>query len=176
MLKVLLDGPKLGGKSLMNAYIEQTILRNENFITHIRGADNIGTLQRILMNKQQVITGARGYIVMLPYIRYKYCKHNEVKFLWDQLSALNIKMAYIMEEFIDKGYSSKMLEVLNSINIHMKVVVLSEISKYNYSKMAQWAIKEIPNRNSRWIYTQRWTPTPHNLKVWRDCIRRAFMK
>ena len=45
-------GQKYGGEQIMNVRTEQTILHVEPFISHIRGGDEIGTLQRILLNKQ----------------------------------------------------------------------------------------------------------------------------
>ena len=45
-----------------------------------------------------------------------------------------------MEQFIDKEYSSKTLEVLNNIRIYMKVVVLSDMNKHNRTNITQWAI------------------------------------
>ena len=52
MPKVVLYGPKLyGGKQLIHTHTEQTILHLETFMGHIRGEDDIGTLQRILLNK-----------------------------------------------------------------------------------------------------------------------------
>ena len=41
-----------GGKQIMNVHKEQTIQNTENFIAHLRGQDDIGKLQRILLNKQ----------------------------------------------------------------------------------------------------------------------------
>ena len=85
----------------------------------MRGVDDIGTIQQILLNKQQLVTGARDYIFQLPYSRYNYCEYNAVTFLWDKLPAHNIKLGIqgawrstvthatntcIMEYFIDKGY------------------------------------------------------------------------
>ena len=40
----------------MNVHTEQTILHTENFISHLRGEDEIDKLQRILLNTQQLVT------------------------------------------------------------------------------------------------------------------------
>ena len=49
--KVVLYGPKLyGGKQIMNVHKEQTILHTEIVVAHMRGEDEIGTLQRVLLN------------------------------------------------------------------------------------------------------------------------------
>ena len=116
----------------------------EKFMAHIRGGDEIGDLQLILLNKQQLVSGAKDFVFQLPYPRYSYCEKNEITFLWKQLSALNIKMdirgawkpiltqpqdVFIMEAFIDKGYTSSVLEVLNDIRVYMRVMALSEISQ-----------------------------------------------
>ena len=91
MPKAVLYGPKLyGGKQLMNTHTEQTVLHLEIFMAHIRGGDDIGTLQRILLNKQQLVSGAEDFILHTSYSRYQYCEHNEVTFLWDKLSSLGI--------------------------------------------------------------------------------------
>ena len=90
----------------------------EKFMAHIRGRDEIGDLQLILLHKQQLVSGAKDFLFQVPYDRYSYCEHNEVTFLWKQLSSLNIKLDirgawkptltqpmefFLMEAFIDKG-------------------------------------------------------------------------
>ena len=116
----------------------------EKFMAHIRGGDEIGDLQLILLNKQQLVCGANAFLFKTPYTRYSYCEDNEVTFLWKQLSALHITFdirgawkptlknsqdMFLMEAFIDKGYNSAVLAVLNDIRVYMKVVVLSDIKK-----------------------------------------------
>ena len=120
----------------MNTHTEQTILHLETFMAHIRGGDDIGTLQRILLNKQQLVSGAEDFIFHTPFSRYQYCEHNEVTFLWDKLSSLGITVdiqgawrptkrhhqdAFIMESFIAKGYPLSTLTVLNDVRIFMKL-------------------------------------------------------
>ena len=95
-----------------------------------------------LLNKQQLITGAKDFIFQSPASRYLNSKHVEIKFLWQQLSALRITLiihgawkptmcdtntTFITDAFIDKGYSPTILAVLNGISVYMKVVVLSNI-------------------------------------------------
>jgi len=192
MPKVVLYGPRLyGGKQIMNTHTEQIILHLETFMAHIRGEDDIGTLQRILLNKQQLVTGAEEYILQTPYAKYQYCEHNEVTFLWDQLSKLNIQVdvqgawkptkrhkndVFIMEGFIAKGYPTPILAVLNDIRVYMKIVVLSDILTCQGRKMSQWALKGEVNRYHTWVWPPRRVPTGQNLKVWRDCLRGTFMK
>ena len=74
----------------MNIYTEQTIQHTKTYMVHLRKGDGIGTLQRILLNKQHIITGAKYYIFQSSYLRYPYCEHNEVTFLWDRLSTINM--------------------------------------------------------------------------------------
>ena len=82
MPKAVLYGTTLyGGNKLMNTHTEQTILHLETFMAHIRGEDDIGTLQQILLNKQQLLAGAQDYILRTSFDRYQYCEHNEVTFL-----------------------------------------------------------------------------------------------
>ena len=64
----------------------------EKFMAHLRGGDDIGKLQLILLNKQQLLGGAKDFLFQLPASRYHYCEHNEIIFLWKKLSALNIKL------------------------------------------------------------------------------------
>ena len=192
MPKVVLYGPRLyGGKQIMNTHTEQIILHLETFMAHIRGEDDIGTLQRILLNKQQLVAGAEEYILQTSYAKYQYCEHNEVTFLWDQLSKLNIQVdvqgawkptkrhkndVFIMEGFIAKGYPTPILAVLNDIRVYMKIVVLSDILTCQGRKMSQWALKGEVNRYHTWVWPPRRVPTGQNLKVWRDCLRGTFMK
>ena len=49
-------------------------------------------LQRILLNTQQLVSGAGDFLFQSPYTRYSYCEHNEVTFLWKELSVLQIKL------------------------------------------------------------------------------------
>ena len=65
------------------------ILRNSWLIS---GGDEIGDLQMILLNKQQLVCGANDFIFQLPFNRYNYCEHNEVTFLWKELSDLEITL------------------------------------------------------------------------------------
>ena len=103
----------------MNVHTKQTIIHTETFMTHLRGKDDIGTLQKILLNKMQLVAGAKDFIFQSDAKRYPYCEHNEVSFLWEQLSALNITLdiqgawkpvlcntnnVFLMEACIDKGY------------------------------------------------------------------------
>ena len=192
MPKAVLYGPRLyGGKQLMNMHTEQTTLHLEIFIAHTRGGQDINTLQRILLNKQQLATGAKDYLFLLPYSRYSYSEHNEVTFLWRQLSALNIQLdiqgawrpsirypqdVFIMEKFVDKGYPVDVLIVLNDVRVYMKVIVLSGITSNQGRKMAQWAMQCEVNLYHKWVWSPRRRPTSQNMKVWRDCIRGTFMK
>lgn len=58
MPKVVLYGPKIyGGKQLMNMHTKQIILHLGTSMVHTRGADDMGTLQRILLNTQQLPQG-----------------------------------------------------------------------------------------------------------------------
>ena len=67
MPNVVLYGPrKFEGKELMQAHTEQTILHTENFMAHIRGKDEIGDLQMILLNQQQLVCGAQDFLFQLP--------------------------------------------------------------------------------------------------------------
>ena len=93
MPKVVLYGPKIfGGKEIMNVHTEQTILHTENFVAHMRGQDDIGTLQRILLNTLQLVIGSKDYIFQSLHDRYTYCEANDVTFLWEKLSALHITL------------------------------------------------------------------------------------
>ena len=190
MPKVVLYGPrKFGGKEMMHVHTEQTILHTEKFMAHIRGKDEIGDLQMILLNQQQLVCGAKDFLFQLPYSRYSYCEDNEVTFLWKELAALKIKLdikgawkpslahpmdAFIMENFIDKGYNKSVLEVLNDIRVYMQVSVVSDMSK-NGNKMEKWALSAEVNPQSQWTWPPRRTPTRQNMKVWRDCLRGTFI-
>ena len=149
-------------------------------MAHIRGGDDIGNLQRILLNKQQLVSGAQDFILQTPFSRYQYCEHNEVTFLWDKLSSLGITVeiqgawrptkrhpqdAFLMESFIDKGYTLPTLVVLNNVRVYMKVLVLSDMMKQRGNKMAQWALRGDGNVRHKWMWPQRRTPTSQNLKV-----------
>ena len=46
-----------------------------------------------------------------------------------------------MENFIDKGYSTSILTVLNDVRVFMKVVVLSDILTYQGTKMSHWVLR-----------------------------------
>ena len=81
-----------------------------------------------------------------------------------------------MEAFIDKGYPTSLLEVLNNGRVYMKVILLSDISKMDGIKMTQWALRAGPNENFKWVWTDRRLPTSQNKKLWRDFLRRTFMK
>ena len=134
----------------MNVHTEQTILHTENFIAHLRGEDEIGTLKRIILNTLQLAVGLKDFIFQSSYSRYPYCEANDVTFLWKKLSALQITLdmqgvwkpllvnqndVFIMEAFIDKGYPATILAVLNNVRIFMQVVVLSDRSKLNEKKV-----------------------------------------
>ena len=165
-------------------------MHTEKFVAHIRGGDEIVDLQLILLNKQQLVSGTKYFVFQLPYPRYSYCEKKEITFLWKQLSALNIKIdirgawkpiltrpqdVFLMEAFIDKGYSSSVLEVLNDIRVYMRVTALSEISRGG-TKMEKWALAAEPNRNSKWSWPPRRVSTRQNKKVWRDCICGTFIR
>ena len=75
MPKVVIYGPRqYGGKQIMNVHTEQLILHTEKFMAHIRGGDVIGDLQMILLNTQQLVSGAKDFMFQLPYDRYSYCE------------------------------------------------------------------------------------------------------
>ena len=80
------------GKSLMNVHTEHNIIHAENVMAHLRGEDDIRTLQKKSLNKQQLVTGAHDFIFKLPYNRYSYCEHNAVSFLCSRLSVLKIQL------------------------------------------------------------------------------------
>ena len=80
------------GKSLMNVHTEHNIIRAENVMAHLRGEDDIRTLQKNLLNKQQLVTGAHDFIFKLPYNRYSYCEHNAISFLCSRFSVLKIQL------------------------------------------------------------------------------------
>ena len=90
----------------------------ETFMSHLRGEDDIGTLQRILLNKLQLVVVVKDFTFQSNSNRHPYCEHNEITFLWQQLSALKITLdiqvagkptlrdtndKFIMEAFIDRG-------------------------------------------------------------------------
>ena len=140
----------------------------------------------ILSNIQQLVIGVRNFVSQSTYSRYSYCEDNEVIFLLEKLSELNIKLdiqgawnptirpgkdLFIMEQFIDKGYSEKGLKVLNNIRNFMKASVLSDINKEGGGKMARWAICSDLNKETKWIWPKRRTPIEQNNKLWRERIR-----
>ena len=125
------------------------------------------------MNKQLLVYGANDFLFHLPYSRYSYCEENEGTFLWKQLSVLNIKVdirgawkptlahpldLVLMEDFIDRGYNTAVLDVLNDIRVYMRVTVQSEISNNGY-KMAKWALEAEQKRDSQWSRPPRSAPT-----------------
>ena len=50
-------------------------------MAHIRGGDEIGDLQMILLNTQQLVSGEKYFMFQLPYDRYSYCEDNEITFV-----------------------------------------------------------------------------------------------
>ena len=154
----------------MNVHTEQTISHTENFVAHMCGQDAIGALQRILLNTLQLVIGSQDYIFQSVHARYPYCEANDVTFLWEKLSALNIKLdiqgawkpslahdndVFIMESFIDKGYSKAVLETLNNVRIYMKVIVLSDMSKYNVLIIVIFSLKRNIGENIRDVPIER---------------------
>ena len=69
----------------MNVHTEQKILHTENFIAHLRGKVEIGTLHRIFLSTLQLAIGLKDFIFQSPYSRYPYCEANNVTFLWNVL-------------------------------------------------------------------------------------------
>ena len=54
-----------------------------------------------------------------------------------------------MDAFIDKGYLAVVLAVLNNVRIFMHVVVLSDMSKLDGARIANWALRsEAKNNNT----------------------------
>ena len=173
MPKTVLYGPlQYGGKQLMNPHTEQTILHTEKIMAHLRGGDDIGKLQLILLNKQQLVSGAKDFLFQLQASRYTYCEHNEIVFLWKKLSSLNIKLdikgawkptlkdsndCFLMEKFIDQGYGTHTLEILNDIRVYMRVVVLSDICTQG-SRMSKWALAAHQNICNQWQWPPREFP------------------
>ena len=82
---------------------------------------------------------------------------------------------FITEPFINKGYHSSVLAVLNNVRIYMKVVVLSNITVKSGTTMASWELRSEINRDYRWDWPHRRVPTKQNLQVWRDYIRGTFV-
>ena len=80
----------MGENNFFNVNTEQLIIHTEKIMAHIRGGDKIGDLQLILLNKQQLVCGAKAFLFQIPHTRYNYCEDNEVTFLWKRLSALHI--------------------------------------------------------------------------------------
>ena len=133
-------------------------------MTHLRVNNEVGTLQRIRLNLQQLIVGANDIIFKLNYKKYIYYEHNKITYLWNKLSALHIKLdiqgawrptlrthndQFIMEAFVDKGYTRSVLTVLNNVRVYMKVVVLNNITIQDGTKMIPWAIySEINTHNN----------------------------
>ena len=54
-----------------------------------------------------------------------------------------------MEAFIDTGYPAAVLAVLNNVRIFMQVVVLSDTSKLNHEKNANWALRSEAKTNNK---------------------------
>lgn len=109
----------------------------------------------------------------------------------ENLSRLNIKMdiqgawkpslanqsdVFIIEAFIDEGYPTTVLEVLNNIRVYMKVAVLSDTSKHNGIKLVNWVLRSEEIINHKWKWSPTCAPTTQNMKAWRDCLRGTFMK
>ena len=133
-------------------------------MTHLRVNNEVGTPQRIRLNLQQLIVGANNTIFKLNYKRYIYYEHNKITYLWNKLSALRIKLDiqgawrptlrthndhFIMEAFVNKGYTSSVLTVLNNVRVYMKVVVLNNVTIQDGTKMIPWAIySEINTHNN----------------------------
>ena len=82
---------------------------------------------------------------------------------------------FIMKKFIDKGYSTSVLEALNDILVYMKVVALSVISKGGV-KMAKRAMATEVNVHIQLSWPPRRSPTLQNIKLWQDCLHGTLMK
>ena len=50
-----------------------------------------------------------------------------------------------MEQFIDKGYPTKTLAVLNNVRIYVRVIVLIDISIQDRINMAKWDLQAEKN-------------------------------
>ena len=70
---------------------------------------------------------------------------------------------FIMESFISKGYTGKILKVLNNVRIYMKVVVLSNITKDDGKPMASWTLRSEINKCYSWDRPSRRVPKFQNL-------------
>ena len=93
MSKAVLYGPKQNrSKILVNIRTEHNIIHADNAMDHFRGEEDAAALQRIMLNKQQLVTRAHDFISKLSYNRYSFCKHIERDFLWSKFSALKIQL------------------------------------------------------------------------------------
>ena len=54
---------------------------------------------------------------------------------------------FILKAFIEKGYPTYVLKVLNNIRVYMKVVVLSDMGKRNGTRIANWVLISEVNIN-----------------------------
>ena len=52
----------------------------------------------------------------------------------------------ITELFIDTGYSASVTEVLNNIQVYMKVILLRDMSTECGTKMDQWGLQAKPKQ------------------------------
>ena len=93
MPKAVLSGPKTyEGKGLIHVHTEQIILHTENFMAHFRGGGEIGDLRQRLFDTYQLVCGTEDFLFYSSYNSYRYCEHNEVTFLWKELSTLKIHL------------------------------------------------------------------------------------
>ena len=156
------------------------------FIRHVRIDGKLGSLLRILVESLQLQAGISESVLDTRIHWERYVENTWVSSLKEGLNAIDggiitdfhrpkIQRQYdraLMEVFSSWGLKKKELQAINRCRIYLKVIFVSDITKYNGTHIMREAYEVITFRNSELKEPRQVRPLLGDRRIWKKYIDR----
>ena len=188
----VLFGPKEeGGLGLHHLYTSQGIMHVEKFMKHVASQSVTGKLLRVMLELSQLEVGIGRQLFSLDYSKFQ-CLVTDgwIKHLWQFVSDHHICLinrlielplpqrsgdVFLMEEFVEQGYTKSELMILNRCRIFLQVMTLADVMTGSGDSFTEHylCIREPTPRNT-YQWPRQEEPTTAMKKFWKKALRKTF--
>ncbi|KAL9190098.1 hypothetical protein ACHAXT_007309 [Thalassiosira profunda] len=168
--------PGFFGVGLPHPGVEALAAMSNKLLMHYGCSTSVGQLLKTSLGYLLLELGMSFQPLQLSYAKYSsWATHSWLKMLWEKLSLFGIEVAvndlplrfprrgdqFIMQVFVDFGFSPAQLRVLNRVRVHQQALFLSCILTASGGRIEQRYLTPRPS-DERWS-THNWPkeqPTP----------------
>ena len=180
-----------GGLNIHHFYITQGLMHIEKFVQYIATDSITGRLLRVSVEAAQLEVGIGRDLFSLDFDQ---CGHlmteTWIKNLWQFSHEFHIKVinrtinlplpqregdVFLMEAFIEQGYTNTQLQILNRCRLYLGVMLLSEVMTGSGDSFTEhYLCQREPQPRNRYNWPRQPYPTLAMRKLWKKALKKTF--